>query len=133
MSSSLADGPTCSRRRVAKIHLSISSLTHLYRYCIKLQVCGLFVFYSTKALVYHGSDQTVCCNTMGNNIMKYRQLVQFFFKNFFVISHFLSFNQGNVFAIFLDDIRHFVKTVNSSPSLCVCPTPPIPGSGHVSG
>lgn len=77
MSSSLADGLTCSQRRVAKIHLSISSLTHSYRYSIKLQVCGCF--YSTKALVYHGSDQIVCCNMMGNNIMKYRQLVLFFF------------------------------------------------------
>lgn len=44
MSSSLADGLTCSQRRVAKIHLSISSLTHLYRYCIKLQVCVVVLF-----------------------------------------------------------------------------------------
>lgn len=89
-------------------------------------------FYSTKASVYHGSDQTVCCNMMSNNIMKYRQLVLFFFFNLFVVSHFLSFNQGNVLAIFYN-LGHFVKMSILSPSLCVCPTPSIPGSGHVSG
>lgn len=48
MSSSLADGLMCSQRRVAKIHLSISSLTHLYRYCLKLQVCVVVFFIALR-------------------------------------------------------------------------------------